>query len=60
MPESSRQILEDIYRAAVAAANPAAELTRVLEETRPQPAGGLFLVALGKASPGMSEAAPIV
>jgi glycerate 2-kinase len=54
---SPREILEDLFRAAIAAADPASALITQLEKTRIDNAGRLFLLAVGKASPEMAQAA---
>ena len=57
MPETPRAILEDLFQAAIAAADPVAAVNAALENIQPGAAGRLFLLALGKASPSMAEAA---
>jgi glycerate 2-kinase len=57
MLDTPRSILEDLFRAAVAAADPVAAVNGALEKTQISASGRLFLLALGKASPAMAEAA---
>jgi hydroxypyruvate reductase len=57
MDQTPRATLEDLFRAAVAAADPVAAVTAALERTPMSRAGRLFLLAVGKASPGMADAA---
>ena len=57
MQETPRAILEGLFHAAVAAADPVAAMNVALEKTQVSPAGRLFLLALGKASPAMAQAA---
>lgn len=57
MQQPPRGILEGLYHAAVAAADPVAAMNAALEQTQISPGGRLFLLALGKASPAMAQAA---
>lgn len=57
MQDSPRDILEGLFRAAVAAADPVKAVNAALEKTQISAGGRLFLLALGKASPAMAEAA---
>lgn len=57
MEDTPRNILEGLFSAAVAAADPVVAVNAVLEKTQISAAGRLFLLALGKASPAMAEAA---
>jgi glycerate 2-kinase len=57
MEETPRNILDRLFRAAVAAADPAAAVNAALETLPVQTSGRLFLLALGKASAAMADAA---
>lgn len=57
MEETPRTILESLFRAAVTAADPVAAVNAALETTPAGTAGRLYLLALGKASGGMADAA---
>lgn len=57
MPETPREILETLFRAAVAAADPAPAVTAALAGIQLGAAGRLFLLALGKAGASMADAA---
>ena len=57
MPDTPRATLENLFHAAVAAADPGAAMEAALATTPISPAGRLFLLALGKASPAMARAA---
>jgi glycerate 2-kinase len=57
MPETPRAILEALFRAAITAADPVVAMNAALVKTQISAAGRLFLLALGKASPGMADAA---
>jgi hydroxypyruvate reductase len=57
MEETPRHILERLFRAAVAAADPVAAMNAALEKTPIGTSGRLYLLALGKASAAMAGAA---
>lgn len=57
MEETPRHILEGLFRAAVAAADPVAAMNTALDKTPISSSGRLFLLALGKASAAMADAA---
>jgi glycerate 2-kinase len=57
MQDTPRSILEALFRAAVTAADPVVAVNAALEKTQISAAGRLFLLALGKASPAMADAA---
>ncbi len=56
-PGTHRALLEALYTAAVAAAAPGPAIRNVLESNGPKPRGRIWLLALGKASLPMAEAA---
>lgn len=57
MAETSRETVEALFRAAVAAADPAPALVAALEGTPAIAAGRLYLVSTGKASLAMADTA---
>jgi hydroxypyruvate reductase len=57
MEETPRTILENLFQAAVAAADPAAAVNAALETAPVGTSGRLYLLALGKASAAMADAA---
>ena len=57
MEETPRNILERLFHAALTAADPAAAVNAALETMPVQTSGRLFLLALGKASGAMTDAA---
>ncbi len=54
-PDPTRETLESLYRAAIAAADPAKAVTRAVQGWAP--GGPLVIIAMGKAAPAMARAA---
>jgi len=57
MSSMDRQLLEEMYSAAVSAVEPGRALATTLESERVEPAGGTWIIALGKAAHPLAKAA---